>query len=145
MASCKDCPCDSASCRDSRQEAESQGQSVQEAIYQAQQSRQEARDHGQSLWKPNMTDSLCSKHKLADSFIPCREIGKFHGTLCLACLHTLTKHSYHISSVIRQIIFLPKQSQRSRSILKDGSRSLGLFRKGKIGIIAKFHRIDLVI
>ena len=47
--------------------------------------------------------------------------------------------------VIRQIIFLPKQSQRSRSILKDGSRSLGLFRKGEIGIIAKFHRTDLVI
>ena len=41
--------------------------------------------------------------------------------------------------------FLPKQSQRSRSILEDGSRSLGLFRKGKIGIIAKFHWTDLVI
>ena len=52
---------------------------------------------------------------------------------------------YHISSVIRQLIFLPKQSQRSRSILKDGSRSLGLFGKGKIGILAKFHRTDLII
>ena len=52
---------------------------------------------------------------------------------------------YRISSVVRQIIFLTKQSQRSRSILKDGSRSLGLFRKGKIGIIPKFHRTDLVI
>ena len=52
---------------------------------------------------------------------------------------------FHISSVIRRIIFLPKQSQRSRSILKDGSRSLGLFRKGKIGVIPKFHRTDLVI
>ena len=40
--------------------------------------------------------------------------------------------------------FLPKQSQRSKSILQDESRSLGLFRKGKIGIIAKFHRTDLV-
>ena len=40
---------------------------------------------------------------------------------------------------------LPKQSQRSRSVLQDGSRSLGLFRKGKIGIIAKFYRTDLVI
>ena len=40
---------------------------------------------------------------------------------------------------------LPKQHQRSRSILQDRSRSLGLFRKGKIGIIAKFHRTDLVI
>ena len=41
--------------------------------------------------------------------------------------------------------FLPKQSKRSRSILQDGSRSFGLFRKDKIGIIAKFHRTDLVI
>ena len=45
---------------------------------------------------------------------------------------------YRISSVIRRSFFLPKQSQRSRSVLKDGSRSLGSFRKGKIGIIAKF-------
>ena len=52
---------------------------------------------------------------------------------------------YGISLVIKQSFFLPKQSQRSRSILKDGSRSIGLFRKGKIGIIAKFHRADLVI
>ena len=29
--------------------------------------------------------------------------------------------------------------------LQDGSKSLGLFRKGKIGIIAKLHRTDLVI
>ena len=35
MASCRDCPCDSASCRDSRQEAKSHGQSLQEAISQA--------------------------------------------------------------------------------------------------------------
>ena len=33
----------------------------------------------------------------------------------------------------------------ARSILQDGSRSLGLFRNGKIGILAKFHRTDLVI
>ena len=52
---------------------------------------------------------------------------------------------YHISSVIRWRFFLPKQSQRSRSVLQDGSRSLGLIRKGKIGIIAKFHRSNLVI
>ena len=71
MASCRDYPCDSTSCRDSRQEAKSYGQSLQEAIYQAQQSQQEARDHGQSRWKPNLTDSLCRKRKLADSFIPC--------------------------------------------------------------------------
>ena len=42
-----------------------------EAIYQAQQSRQEARDRGQYRPKPNMTDSLCRKRKLADSFISC--------------------------------------------------------------------------
>ena len=71
MVSCRECPCDSASCRDSRQEAQSHGQSLQEAIYQAQQSRQEAWDHGQSQRKPNMTDSLCRKRKLADSFISC--------------------------------------------------------------------------
>ena len=52
---------------------------------------------------------------------------------------------YRISLVIRWIFILPKQSQRSRSVLKDGSRSLGLFGKGKIGIIAKFHRTDLII
>ena len=44
---------------------------LHEAISQAQQSRQEARDRGQSRGKPNMTDSLCRKRKLADSFIPC--------------------------------------------------------------------------
>ena len=55
------------------------------------------------------------------------------------------KKIYLISSVIRRIIFLPKQSHRSRSVLKDRSRSLVLFRKGKIGIIAKFPRTDLVI
>ena len=43
--------------------------------------------------------------------------------------------NYRISLVIRRRIFLPKQSQRSRSILEDGSRSLGLLWKGKTGII----------
>ena len=52
---------------------------------------------------------------------------------------------YCISLVIRRSFFLPKQSQKSRSILQDGSRSLGLFRKGKTGTIAKFLRADLVI
>ena len=51
---------------------------------------------------------------------------------------------YRISSVIR-VFFLPKQSQRSRSIMYDGSRSLELFRKGKTCIIAKIHRTDLDI
>ena len=46
-------------------------QYLQEAIFQAQQSWQEARDRGQSRQKPNMTESLCRKQKLADSFIPC--------------------------------------------------------------------------
>ena len=41
---------------------------------------------------------------------------------------------YCVSSVIRQSFFLPKQSQNSR-----------LFRKGKIRIIAKILRTDLVI
>ena len=44
-----------------------------------------------------------------------------------------------------KFIFLPEQSHRSRSILYDGSRSLGLFRKGKTGVIANFHGPDLVI
>ena len=57
---------------------------------------------------------------------------------------------YRISSVIRRSFFLPKQSQKSRSvlqrsILQDRSRSLGLFRKGQTRIIAKFPRADLVI
>ena len=64
MASCRDCPCDLASCQDFRQEAKSHGQSVQEPIIQAQQSRQEARDHGQSQRKPNMTDESLQEAKI---------------------------------------------------------------------------------
>ena len=41
--------------------------------------------------------------------------------------------------------FLTKQSQKSRSVLQDGSRSLVLFRKGETRITAKLHRTDLVI
>ena len=59
------------------------------------------------------------------------------------------KAMQHIFLVIRQgfffFFFLLNQSQRSRSLLQDGSRSLGLFWKGKIHIIAKLHRTDLVI
>ena len=71
-------------------------------------------------------------------------INHFNGTYFsgLICNHSIT---YRISSIIRRSFFLPKQSQRSRSVLQDGSRSLGLFRMGKICIIAKFHRTDLVI
>ena len=53
------------------------------------------------------------------------------------CKITHIHLEYHISSVIRQILFLPNKSQRSRSVLHDGSRSTGLFRKGKIGITVK--------
>ena len=49
---------------------------------------------------------------------------------------------YRISSVIRRGFFLPKQSKSSRSVLSDGSRTLALFRKGRVGFIAKFHRTD---
>ena len=44
---------------------------------------------------------------------------------------------------MRQTIVLHKQSQKSRSILQDGSRSLGLFRKGRTSIISKFQETDL--
>ena len=47
--------------------------------------------------------------------------------------------------LIRQCFFLPKQSQKSRSVFSDGSRYLGLFRKGKTRITAKLHRTDLII
>ena len=41
--------------------------------------------------------------------------------------------------------FFPSKSvPKSRSII-DSSRFLGLFRKGKTSIIAKFHRTDLVL
>ena len=63
--------------------------------------------------------------------------------VCLI-LHVHAKHNRQGGTVFLWL-FLPKQSQRSRSILQDGSRSLELFRKGKIGIIAKFHRTDLDI
>ena len=68
MASCRDCP---LILFPAETLAKSHGQSLQEAVYHAQQSRQEARDRGQSRRKPNMTDSLYRKRKLADSFIPC--------------------------------------------------------------------------
>ena len=43
-----------------------------------------------------------------------------------------------------EVFFLPKQSKNPRYIFSDESRSLGLFRKVKTSIIAKFHRTDLV-
>ena len=53
----------------SLQEAQSRGQSRQEAIYHVQQSQQGARDHGQSRRMPNMMGSLCRKRKLPDCVI----------------------------------------------------------------------------
>ena len=53
--------------------------------------------------------------------------------------HSVLHFRYHISVVIRQSFF------PSKTIQKDHSRSIGLFRKGKTRIIAKFHRTDLVI
>ena len=52
------CRQDSASCQESQQEAESGGQSWQEALCHQQQSQQEAGDHGQSRWKPSLMDSV---------------------------------------------------------------------------------------
>ena len=50
------------------------------------------------------------------------------------------------SSVISQRFFLPSKTiPKFRSILKDGSRSFGLLRKGKTHIIAKFCGLDLVV
>ena len=44
---------------ETRQEAKSHGQSLQETIYRTHKSQQEARDRRQSRRKPVMTDSLC--------------------------------------------------------------------------------------
>ena len=54
-------------------------------------------------------------------------------------------YTYHISLVITQTFFHPKQSQRSRSILYDRFRSLRLFKKGTTLIIVKFDGTVLVI
>ena len=69
MASCRDCPCDSASCRDSRQEAKSHGQSLQEATG-SKRSRTvsaEAKYDEQSLQEAKISGliyTLCSVEKL---------------------------------------------------------------------------------
>ena len=52
----------------------------------------------------------------------------------------LNSSTYCISSVVRQSFSFENNPKGL-----DPSRSLGLFRKGKIGIIAKFHTPDLVI
>ena len=43
------------------------------------------------------------------------------------------------------VFFLPKECQKSRSVLQDESGSLGLFMKGEICIIAKIHLTNLDI
>ena len=48
---------------------------------------------------------------------------------------------YRISSVITRRFSLPNQVQKFISILKDGSRSLILFRRERF--IAEFHNTDL--
>ena len=52
---------------------------------------------------------------------------------------------YPISLVIRQSFFLPKSSEKSRSVILDGSRSLGLFKEGKTCVVTNFHKTALVI
>ena len=51
--------------------------------------------------------------------------------------------------ILCTIVFTEKYNIFKRNLTKksfqDGSRSFGLFRKGEIGIIAKFHRTDLVL
>ena len=47
--------------------------------------------------------------------------------------------SYHIFSVVRQRVFFFQNNPKNLDVFQDGSRSLGLFRKGKTRIIAKFH------
>ena len=61
-----------------------------------------------------------------------------HKTGCMRCLEI----EYRISSIIRQSFFLPKQSQRSCKTDLDLWDCLG---RVNIGIMAKFHRTDLVI
>ena len=55
-----------------------------------------SRNRGQSPRKPNMTDSLCRKRKLADSFIPC-DNGVI-GTLCNSIIFVLSPFSVGIQS-----------------------------------------------
>ena len=47
-------------------------------------------------------------------------------------------NKYHISSVIRLSCFPSKT-------IYNGSRSFGLFRKGRVKLVAKLHRTDLVV
>ena len=54
----------------------------------------------------------------------------YGGRMEIILLHLIwssVSNVYRISSVIRQSFFLPKQSQRSRSILQDGKTDLDLW------------------
>ena len=77
MASCRDCPCDSASCRESQQEAKSHGQSLQEAIYQAQQSVPHA-----------VLTGCCSIKKVMENFVMCLCV--FEKSACDGTYHMVT-------------------------------------------------------
>ena len=107
--------------------------------------------YGNALLEQYQTDHLKLRILSFKGMCPTEEGDKYFNAkiifpdTCSLPFSFFEQNKYRISSVIRQSVFLLKQSKRSRSVLKDGSRSLGLFRKGKIGIIAKFHRTDLVI
>ena len=61
-------------------------------------------------------------------------ISELSKQLVPCCILSLIMHEateYCISSVVRMGFSHPNQSQKSRSVLFDGSRFLGLFRKGK--------------
>ena len=58
---------------------------------------------------------------------------------------TFHQHIRYLFGYKTEFLFLPKQLQKFRFVLSDGSRSSGLFRKGKTCMIAKFHRTVLVI
>ena len=76
------------------------------------------------------------QYKIIGTRIPQNEMCHLYKQLPVCTLSqnrakTVFTVKYPISLLIRQSFFLPKQSQRSRSVLSDRSRSLGLFRKGK--------------
>ena len=97
--------------------------------------------------KEDLHDMLASLGKLV-----CREKRNSYIMIKVSKLHIEPQHdkinklAYCISLLIR-CIFFPFQNnpKKSKSILKNSTRSLGLFWKGKTHITAKLHRTDLVI
>ena len=61
--------------------------------------------------------------------------------LVVQCVVPASLTLYSISSAIQQIFFLPKQSQKLRSILLDRSGPLGLFRKYKLVLQQNFIKL----